>query len=271
MKQLRQRKRVISRGVEKHKIKCSAGDTHNQLSLIETTISARNLNRIHGLANFCWVYLVVVSSKLCLIPLKPGDTRHGNFEGSSVWGKLAHYSIVTAVLTLFAHKIIVTVDVMFSEDISMRTYMCLCYVLLLFLAATTCSGSTVKSHEMQGLLNSWDPILQQLEQMTGKRRNLFNITDLCLKIIAITCNLHLSALVVSLLSLAFDELPVCLYPTFKGSGIISGNNLPNMFWQIAIYPFELMTLLLPMVATAFIASVIVIALEVMRAYISEMR
>ena len=269
MKQARRRNRGIPWGVHRHKIQRRLSDS--SVTLIEKFISLQSLTRIHGLAKLCWVYLVTSCSKLCLIPLKPSETKRVHFETILFWGQVAHYTIVIAVLALLVHKIIVTLDVMLNEDISIRTYTCICYVLLFFLVASTCCGSTIKSREIQGLINSWDPILQQLEQMTGKRSSLFNATSLCMKITALFCLFHVIAFAGSFVSFAFDSLPVCLYPTFQDIGIIPENNLPIMFWQIALYPLELTTVLLPMIATAFNFTVLAIGLEVLRVYNSEMR
>ena len=268
MKQARRRNRGVPRGVQKHKIRRRVSDTG--LPLIER-ISMRNRTRIHGLAELCWVYVVTTCSKLRLIPLKPCMTKQDHFEASSFWDQLLHYLVATVALTLFGHKIIVTVDVLVNEDISVKTYMCLCYILIQSTAASACSGSTIKSREMQGLINSWGPILQQLEEMTGKRPRLFNITSLSLKIITFTWLVHVIAFNASLFSLVFDALPVCLYPAVKQIGILDGNNLPAVFWQIVCYPLELIALLLPMVGIAFNVIVLVIGLEVMRVYCREIR
>ena len=118
-------------------------------------------------------------------------------------------------------------------------------------------------------MNSWTPILQQLEKMTGNRPKLFTITNLCVKIIAITWNSLVASLAATFLSLTFDSLPVYLYPTF--TGILPENNLPNMFWQIVFFPLELMTMLLPMIGLAFNLCVIAIGIEVFRIYNNAMR
>ena len=182
VKQARRRNRGIPRGVHRHKIQRRLSDS--SVTSIEKLISLQSLTRIHGLAKLCWVYLVTSCSKLCLIPLKPSETKRVHFETILFWGQVAHYTIVIAVLALLVHKIIVTLDVMLNEDISIRTYTCICYVLLFFLVASTCCGSTIKSREIQGLLNSWTPILQQSEEITGNRPKLFNTKNLCLKIMA---------------------------------------------------------------------------------------
>ena len=269
VKQSRGKIRGIQRGVQKHKIRFSTPDEGG--TLIERKISGRNLARIHALAELCWAYLVAVCSTLCLIPLKPSATKQGHFEVGSLRKRLIHYSIVTAVLTLLSHTIVVSVDIMINQDINLKTYMCACYIVILFIASSACSASTLKTLEIQGVINSWGPILKQLEEISGNQPKLFNITNLCMKIIALTWIFHVCAFNASFFSLVFDSLPVCLYPTLKGIGLLPKSNLPHVFWQIALYPLELLTLLLPMIATAFNLSVVAIGLEILRVYNSEMR
>ena len=269
VKQSRHMNRGIPKGVQKHRIQRRVPET--VATLIESKNTTGTVGKIHDFGEICWVYLVTACSKLCLIPLKPSKDRQGHFEPCPFWGRLLHYFVVTAGLILLGHKTIVTVDLMINEHISVRTYMCLLHMSILFATAMSCTGSTIKSREIQGVLNSWDSILHQLEEMNGNRPKLFSITSLCMKVIAITCNLQLAAVLASLFTVVSDSLPVCLYPTFKRYGILPENSLPEVLWRIGFYPLELTTLLLPMIGTAFNACAVAIGIEVLRVYNTEMR
>ena len=120
MKLSRHKNREIPSGVQKHKINAYASDAG--LSLIDRKISIKNLTRVHGLAEFCRIYLATVCSKLCLIPLQPSATRQSGFEASSVWKQIVHYLIVIAELTLFGHKITVIIHMLINEKILMREF-----------------------------------------------------------------------------------------------------------------------------------------------------
>ena len=180
--------------------------------MIERGISTRNLARIHILANSCWLYLITICSKLCLIPLKPSKAKPGHFDRCSFREQLIYYSTAIAGLALLGHKTVVTMDLLINEEISLRTYMCSCHVLLFFLAATACSGSTIKSREIQALVNSWEPILLQLEEIRGSRPAFLNITNLALKVIAVTWAFHVMVFNVSFLALSSTHFPsVCIH------------------------------------------------------------
>ena len=58
------------------------------------------------------------------------------------------------------------------------------------------------------------------------------MTTFCMKIIAMVSLLHSMALDASLLALAFDSLPVCLYPSLKGIGVLPDIGLPTIVRQL---------------------------------------
>ena len=73
------------------------------------------------------------------------------------------------------------------------------------------------------------------------------------------------------LSLVFEDLPVCVFPMVNGLGIIPQNSLPTLWWQIAFYPLEALTLLLPMLVTGLNSHTIIAGLEAIRCYSDELR
>ena len=107
--------------------------------------------------------------------------------------------------------------------------------------------------------------------LTGKNIEELSNVPFCLKLILVTSIAHVAAFNAAAFSLVFEDLPVCVFPTFKWLGLVPQNSLPSIVWQFGFFPLELLTLLPPMIATSFNYYVFILGVGMIKFYADELR
>src|SRR4051794_15392371 len=103
--------------------------------------------------------------------------------------------------------------------------MSICYVLISAAFFVGVAGTTVQADYMVTVLNSGQPLLRSISECTRTEAVLtssyLSKTHVCLKMILATIVAQVTCINASFMSLAFDDLPVCLYPLMRDAGILS--------------------------------------------------
>ena len=169
------------------------------------------------------------------------------------------------------YKLVVTMQLLISEELNAATIMCAVTLLIFIVSAISALGTSWNKMEMRDLMNSWAPLGRSINESTGSQFEVLSSVPVCLKLIAITCLTLCVAFNAAALSLVFEDLPVCVFPIIKSRGIIPANTLPTFWWQLAFVPLEVVTLLPPMLVAAFNTHALIIGLEVIRSYADDLR
>ena len=130
--------------------------------------------------------------------------------------------------------------------------MSFCSMLVLILSITIAFTSTTgRPLETLHLLSSCDSLGETLYECTGQRMQVFSSVPFCLKVMGVTWLAHCVAINAAAFSLVFEDLPVCVFPIAKWLGLVPAESfLPTIYWQVAFYPIELLTLLPMLIVTA---------------------
>ena len=171
-----------------------------------------------------------------------------------------------------AYKVTILVDLLFYAEYSVVILvMCFCLCILLSIAISSASGTTWTTLESLDLLSSWESLRKNMLTSTGMRIDELSNVSFCLKWISVAWLVHISAFNGAAFSLIFEDMPASVFSTLKWFGLVPQNLLAPMFWQIVFFPLEILTLLPPMVATAFNFYIFLAGMGMLRFCADELR
>ena len=251
----------IVRGVQKHKLR--VGNQGNNSKIPDG--SNGMLSRV---AQLCWNYQIRACSALLLLPFEARDNASWLSWGSP-WRRLGHYLVLATAALIMAFRLVVTIQKAVFDELDLTTYLCTCYVLISTTLLCSAMGSTWMGREMALLLNSTRRVLLCFAEIAGGQEESLNLWDsrsACLKLICLTWIAQVTALNASAFSLAFESLPVCLFPYLRRLDVLPPEeDLPHIFWKLLLYPLEVLTLMPAMYLVVLNGSTIVVAFRTLEA------
>ena len=265
----RSKKRGIPKGVQRHRMKPQK--VNQGVSCLEkalNTFGAESRHVSHA-AKLCLRY----TSKMCtLFSLIPLQALTGcKFEHAPFPKQLFHYILIAFYGSFTVYKLGVTIHLMTSAEMNAVAVMCAGSFSLSFFSMCGSLGSSWSSSQMRDLLNSMDYTVENMRRSTDEHIQVFSSIPTCLKLIAITWLSHCAALNAAAFSLVFDGLPISIIFMAQTMSLIPENVLPIIFWQVAFYPLEVLTLYPPMCSTAFNGHTYVTGLRLLGLYAEQLR
>ena len=172
---------------------------------------------------------------------------------------------------MLVYKLAILVSLLSRGELNLHSFMCFCSLIVLFLSMVVDSGTSWMTRETLELFSSCESLRGNMLASNGKTIDELSNVPFCLKLILVTGIAHIAAFNAAAFSLVFEDLPVCVFPTFKWLGLVPQNSLPSIFWQLAFFPLEVLTLLPPMIATAFNFYTFLLGLGMIKFYADELR
>ena len=269
VKKTNSKRRGIRRGVQRHKIRAGRvkADGSTLLKLLHAT--GIDGHQVAQAADLCVGAVNKVCTRLCFIPLE--TLSKGQYKDVPLWKRRIHWFLASHFIIFVIYKFGITMYVVVCEDLSAVTFMSACSTVALALGVTASSGTSVSTAEAKDLLNIFGTFSRTIHDSDERKLKVLDSVPLCLKLIAITFLTLCAALNAAAFCLVYDDLLVCVFPILKKLGFIPETSLPVILWQIAFYPVEVLTLLPPMLNTAFNGHILVTGLGMLRMHADELR
>ena len=256
--------------VQRHKIRANKSDGN-----IPTEATAGKISKATKTIKDC---VTRVCTLFCLIPLIQLPTSssaacHQQYELAPRWKRKLHYILISIYGSFTMYKFAITVYLLVQTELNATVFMCFCSMLILLMSlvfAIPCT--TGHPRETMHLLSSCDSLGERLYECTGKRIQVFSSVPFCLKVMGVTWLAHCGAMNAAAFSLVFEDLPVCVFPIVKWLGLIpEESSLPTIYWQIAFYPLELLTLLPMMIVTVFNCHMFLVGMAMLKFSADQIR
>ena len=262
-------KRGIRQGVQRHRIRPQG--VRKGRSFLEKALNTvgTETHHVSHAAKLCFRYTSKVCTLFSLIPLQ---TSAGSIFDRALFPKqVFHHLLVTFYVLFTIYKLCVTVYLLIYEGLNVSAVMCAGSFSLSFFSICASSGSSWTPSQMRDLLNSWQCTMANIRSITGKHIGVFGSIPVCLKSISVVLLSNCTPLNLAAFSLVSDEMPTSIFFMANKMSLIPENVLPNIFWQVALYPLELLALYPPMCSTAFNGLTFVIGLAVLGLYAEQLR
>ena len=127
--------------------------------------------------------------------------------------------------------------------------------------------------ETMDVLSSHPQILSCVQEIRNGKPRLIPFHDISasIQVMALVLVGQGIAFGAAIISLIWNNLPVCLFPMAESVGIIPSPDVPRFAWQLAFLPLEYLAYLPPMFMATFTASIIVAEVAVLQLYLKELR
>ena len=254
------KKRRISQGIQRRKV-------HGKRA---TNSEGRKPRFVAHVGNICYNYIIRVCTLLRLVPLKV-DTDGNRADFVSLRDRTVHSLLALFYLSVTIYRFGVVVQLLAQKELNIATFMCISSFLLSLISICSACGSSWATLELKELLNSRKSLLESLEEVTGEHVELMTNMPLCLKVIAVSYVVQMSAVNAAAFSLVYDDLPVCVFPTLQRLGILPQTSVRTVLWKIGFFPVELFILFPPMCTTAFNGHALMVAVATLQVYGDNLR
>ena len=261
------KKRGIQRGVGKHKIQSRPTDSaaqHGKKYLDVSGIGFAELGRK------CFELTFRGAEYFCLAPFT--RTLNGEYVPLDLRQRTRHYVALSIVYALTLQKTWGTLEMVISEELRLETFMCISLYLVWSAPSMVCLGIWARPQEAMDLLNSWPKILSCLEEIEGETApSPFDSNSASVKAIGLNVALQGTAVAAGLVTIIFDNLPICFLQVGNRFGLIPDGILPHFWWQLIFSPLEHFIHVAPMLCTGFTVGILVISLGVLKVYTGKLR
>ena len=259
------RKRGIQRGVGKHKIKIKKLPKKTEETLFGVDKSVYSAT-----GEKCFEFLYQGSVFFQLVPFR--RTATGQYVPLNWKQKLAHYAVLSLSAASTLHKTLGTLEFLLFEELKVETFMCISLFLICLISMMVSLGVWARQEETMDLLNAWPHILACIQEIReGPPLSPFDDMSTALKLSAAVLVAQGIAFNALLLTIIFDNLPVCLFPVAEGLGLIPEGILPHYGWQLLFYPLEYLTYLAPMFIAPYSGGILLVLVGVLKLYLQELR
>lgn len=265
------RKRGIARGVGKHKIRSKDPEAEQDGDTDESFLGFRR-SALLASGQKSFDILFRGTELFHLAPFK--RTLTGQYVPLNFKQKIRHYAAVGIAVSLMLQKFIGVAELVLFEELKIETFMCLTLFVIHFAACMISVGMWARPQETMDLLNSWSKILGCLEEIREEGRpppTPFDDMSTSLKVVAVFLVTQGVALGAGLLSLAFSNLPACLFPMAEKYGLIPPGVLPRFGWQFVFFPLEYFSCIPPMFCAPFTAAILLTLMGVLKVYLEQVR
>ena len=260
-----QKKRGIQRGVAKHKIRSKPlkQKEHQKkvLGIPESFYFAVGKN--------CFEFWFFCCRKLYLIPFT--RTAQGDYVALEGSRKRIHYLVWFIKFLVLLHKTWGLAAVLLFEELKTETFIILSLFMVYFVSFCISFVVLARPKETMDLLNCWPLVLSCLKELDLEASSPFDDISEVLMLVTVMIVTQAIALAAALLSLAFDTLPVCYYPTLYKLGLIPEGVLTRFGWQLIFAPLEYATNIHPMLSAPFSGGIFIILVGVFKIFSNGMR
>ena len=270
VEKVRSKAHGFGRGLECHESRANKSEEENPVVVKVLDSVEVSTGKISVAASAVQKYVIGVCTLFCFIPVEPwrSSSSGEQFQLAPLWKRIIHYSLASFYASFTMYKLAVTVYLLIYTELKVVFFMCLCSLFVLLLS-TVAAGTGIcwRPREALDLLASRESLRKHMQV----RIELVSDVRFCLKLIGACCLAHCAALNAAAFSVVFDDLPVCVLPILTWLGMIPESTLPPIVWQIGFYPLEVLSLLPPMVAAAFICYMFLLGMGVLQSYGDHLR
>ena len=260
-------------GVGKHKIPLKAID---QQKIDHSTFLGIYKSSIFDFGAKCFDFLLHGCVFFHVIPFR--RTGSGMYVPLDWQQKAVHYAVLHYYWSMdctngAVQKPFVLLNMFLCEKVKIETFICVSLFLVHLVAFMVSLGVLVRPCETMDVLNSHPAILSCIQEIRhgAPRLSPFNDISASLQVIAAVLEAQFIAFGTAIISLLWNNLPVCFFPMAESVGLIPSGALPRFPWQLVFFPLEYVAYLPPMFMAPFTGSIIVAELGVLKLYLKELR